>query len=247
MVDFLINDDAVRQTLPTFLRMVNNQDDDVLLLAHGYADPWILKELDIARWLDLNPERRIVILLGIHFAGEAGYTNSNGGVVERVVEDVLKQWVLPVNAQERILLYAVEHFHAKFAATGRSNKDPNLVDAFSFDETKPLMFHPTEVVLGSSNLTTAAMHGPNIELDTHITRDCITELGQFASKMSTLLKRAIARTNETGTYSQTWTNELRGYLNRRIEDLSKEHTFKENRAMEAYSKSLERDLMDPDR
>lgn len=247
MIDFLINDDAVRQTLPALKSMMENPDDDVLVLAYGYADSWILKHLDIAKWLDFQPKRRIVLIFGIHSAGEAGFTNSNGKYVEKIVEDTLAKWMLPANAKNRILLYAVEHFHAKFAATGRSNTDQDQVNAFSFDAIIPLLFHPTEVIIGSSNLTRAALDNPNIELDTHLGRQDAAELGQFASKMSTLMKRAIARTNQEGTFSQSWTNELRGHLDLRIDILSRQHRQAENRAMEEYSQELDRQLNDPDR
>lgn len=239
MIQFLINDSAVRQTLPVICNMLANRDDDLLLIAQGYIKSHAITGLDLEAWLRGRTDRRIVMLVGIHGQGELTFKDSNAGDVVEDVIAVLKNWKLPKDSADRVLLYAVEHFHAKFFATCKSEKDRNWAETFSVDANRALTFRPTEVVLGSSNLTSAALQGPNIEFDVHIPRGSEAELGEFASKFHTILSRAISTANDSDTFSYACTVELRSHLKRRLHDLCAYE-------MEECSRQLERDLMDPD-
>ena len=246
MIRFLINDGGVRQTAPVLTSMLNESSDDALLLAHGYVDSQTLEQLNLPRWLSRSKKRRLILLVGLHDKGGVGYASTNPKLVEAAVRYLCRNWELPDRAADRVLIYAVEHFHAKFAAVGRFIDDPEMASTFTMDPQRSLLFSPREVVFGSSNLTQAALHGRNIELDVHIPRGSAA-LGEFVSKMHTVVSRAIALTNEPGTFSQEFTLNLRGILNERVEELALHAAKQEARAMDAYSAELIKNLNDPDK
>lgn len=246
MIKLLINDCQVRQTADALEVMLNNDSGDVLLLAHGYMDLQTLTDLKLAEWLDRRKERRIDLLVGLHDRGEVGCTSENPMRVEKTFEKLLRTWNLPSDARNRLLIYAVEHFHAKFTVVGRFVSDQDLANAFTMDQTRTLFFTPLEVVFGSSNLTNAALRGPNVELDAHIPRDS-PAIAAFASKMHTVLSRAVELANKPYTFSNEFTLLLRSILDDQANELALRADIREQRAMEAYSNVLINNLMDPDK
>jgi hypothetical protein len=166
--------------------------------------------------------------------------------VESTAFELIRTWNLPADAQNRILIYAVEHFHAKFTVVGKFVHDEDWANAFTMDQTRALLFIPLEVVFGSSNLTNAALRGPNVELDAHIPVGS-EAIGVFASKMHTVVSRAIELANRPNTFSNDFTLDLRKILDERANELASEAKKREKRDMEACSKALIDDLSDPDK
>jgi hypothetical protein len=246
MIELLINDGQVRQTCSVLKSMLKHDADDALLLAYGYMDSKTLNDLNLSKWLGRCNRRRIMLVFGLHDKGEINDASKNPKWVEMTVRELFRTWDLPNGAQERVLIYAVEHFHAKFAVVGKFVDDAGLANAFTMDQSMNLLFSPREVVFGSSNLTYAALHEPNVELDAHILRGSAS-IGAFAAKMHTVLSRAISLANEPDTFSNDFTLLLRSIMGERIEQLRKSALEVDRRAMDAYSDELIKSLMDPDK
>ncbi len=246
MIELLINDAEVRQTCSMIKSMLKNDTDDALLLAYGYMDQKTLRELDLPGWLKHNKSRRIMLLFGLHGDRSLNYESDNPQRVKSTFEQLLENWELPADARNRILLYAVQHFHAKFAVVGKFIGDEDLAEAFTMDQARSLLFTPSEVVFGSSNLTHAALSGPNIEFDAHIIRGS-EAIGDFSSKMHSVVSRAIEVANAENTFSNDFTITLRDILDRRLKNLEAQAKERDCKEMEAYSNELIRDLMDPDK
>lgn len=222
-IEFLIADSELTQPYDAFKLMLRGHEDaDLLVLAHGYMGIKPLLDSGVIEWFAKNSNRQILFLIGLH-GTDAKQLNENKARILTTFKSLFREWDLPINCDNRIYLYCVAGFHAKFSAVCKTVKDDQFVIEFAYDQKRPnLLAHPIDAIIGSSNLTYPAFMGANIEFDVRITPSATKLLGELSSKMHSLLTSAIEISNVYGTDSHAVTCKLTDMFNERLVELKKE-------------------------
>lgn len=228
-VEFKLGSSDLLQTAAAVQSMIES-DDDLLLAAYGYAHAETLNAMHLGKWLKSRPnDRRLILLIGIH---DTDIDQSPGfGSLTANFNALFSHWDASGVPLERVLIYAIEHWHAKLLASMQSigalpaenfegGTPKDFEAAFSYDSLIPVAGSVREAIIGSSNATHRAMgisSSPrnrirNFELDVHVLRESKKELGDLSSKIHSILEKAIVLANTDGSLSQLATKQLRALL-----------------------------------
>lgn len=228
-IEFKLGSSGLLQTSEAIQSIIDS-DDDLLLAAYGYAHAETLNAMHLGSWLKSKPlDRRLILLVGIHDT-DINQVPQYGSLISSF-NALFSHWNANSVPLERVLIYAVEHWHGKLLAgmqslgsMPRENfagcEPAEFEKGFSYDSTLPVAGVVREAIIGSSNATSRGMgisnsswnNIRNFELDVHVLRGSTLELGDLGSKVHSILQKAIELVNTPGSTSHIATSQLRALL-----------------------------------
>ncbi|MBN3828909.1 hypothetical protein G3O00_35690 [Burkholderia sp. Ac-20384] len=159
-------------------------DDQVLVIATGtFGFPSDLVSA-VSTWFKARDSRRILFVIGLHGQLELSpykqaqakngphipltYAACGGAAVRKTLGTWIERLeAKPDELDDRVVAYAVAHFHAKFyMLLGPGNPQS---DYLYLETTADIKWDVREAIFGSTNTTTSAV-AHNFELDLHIGR-----------------------------------------------------------------------------
>jgi len=251
-MQILSNDSKQRATSACLQTMLLNSevDDQTLVIATGTIGYPRNMISTIATWLRASDSRRILFVIGLHGKLEYSeyldvqaikdpylpltYEACGGASIKSTFELWVKALFAAGDFDDRIIVFAVEHFHAKlYMLLGRPDENS---DYLQLEVAHDVDWNVQEAILGSTNMTSSALDR-NFEMDIHIQRTN-PMIADLATHTLSLIEGAIATITKANTSGRV-THELEAVVAAEVERRQGQSYNAEVRKINAIRREME--------